>query len=185
MLTPGECACDGGRRARDVWVREGRPGTLLPPLAVSSSSMTTRATTAMDTDDKARQASSPRAALLRAPRGGDTVGNSRSPFCLRASRCWGLSLHAEFCSVAFVRVSLVLPGGTAFLVSFYFFSAKPATKAVVLSIFSVFGRCRSESVVSAVWYLVGVGRPLVCGTTDIVVTTAFFFPFLCDVQLTA
>lgn len=72
-----------------------------------------------------------------------------------------------------------------FLFLFLFFSAKPATKAVVLSIFSVFGRCRSESVVSAVWYLVGVGRPLVCGTTDIVVTTAFFFPFLCDVQLTA
>lgn len=36
--------------------------------------MTTRATTAMDTDDKARQASSPRAAFLQAQRretGGD------------------------------------------------------------------------------------------------------------------
>lgn len=161
----------------------GRPGTLLPPPAVSSSSVTTRATTAMDTDDKARQASSPRAALLQAPRGGDTVGNSRSSFCLCASRWRRLSLHAEFCCVAFVWVSLVLLGDTAFLVSF--FSVKPATKAIALSIFLVFVRCRSQSGVSAEWYSVGVARPLVCGTADIVVTTAFFFPFLCDVQLTA
>lgn len=95
---------------------EAREAFPLPP-AVSSSSMTTRATTAMDTDDKARQASSPRAALLQAQRG-ETVANSRSFFCLRASRCLESPLHPVFYSVSFDWASSVLLGEKSFLISF-------------------------------------------------------------------